>query len=128
MTMDRDGVLISPKTLPVDPVLPPVEPDTSSEFRRPEAARVDYLIDDSGNRVHVPENSAIRNTGSTEAAVGGTSPASWSRWAIMILGALILIIALWQVFGGAPGTDVQPGSPTAQPVVEPVLELPAEQL
>jgi len=34
-----------------------------------------------------------------------------------------VVLAL-QIFGGAPGTDVQPGTPVAEPVVEPVIETP----
>ncbi|PXA96240.1 hypothetical protein DMC47_18215 [Nostoc sp. 3335mG] len=84
----------------------------------PGAAKVDYLLDENASRIDVPAGSTIKPTSDTEAAVGGTSPTNWWLYGLVGLAVVVAIVLLMQVFSGAPGTDVQPGSPTSEPVVE----------
>ncbi len=84
----------------------------------PEAAKVDFLVDENGSRIDVPDNAGIRPAGPAEASVGGTGPTNWWLYGLVALAIVIAILFLLQMFSGAPGTDVQPGTPTAEPVVE----------
>lgn len=84
----------------------------------PSVAKVDGLIDENGSRIELPAGTDIRPTGDVEAAMGGTSPTNWWLYGVLGLAIVIAIIFLMQMFSGAPGTDVEPGSPTAEPMVE----------
>ena len=90
----------------------------------PKVANVDFLIDENGSRVDVPDNSTLKVAGEHEATVGATGPTNWWLYGLIGLAIIIALLFLMQMFTGAPGTDVQPGSPVAEPVVEPVA--PAE--
>ncbi len=80
-----------------------------------EAARVDFLVDENGERIDVPDDSGVQPTRDSERAIGATSPASWWRWSLVALGAVALVLLIMQVFSGTPGTNVQPGTPVAAP-------------
>ncbi|KQN76901.1 hypothetical protein DevBK_11015 [Devosia sp. BK] len=84
------------------------------------SANVDFLVDEKGSRIDVPPDSAIHATGDAEAAIGGTSPTNWWLYGLIGLGIVIALVLAMQMFSGAPGTDVQPGTPTAEPVAEQV--------
>ncbi|MCS6761399.1 MAG: hypothetical protein MO846_05010 [Candidatus Devosia symbiotica] len=43
----------------------------------PNVARVDALIDETGARIEVPEDSAIKVAGEHEATVGATGSTNW---------------------------------------------------
>jgi len=89
---------------------------------RPGVARVDYLVDENGARVDVPDDSEISVTDDVELSVASTSPTNWWQISLIALGIVALILLILQFFGGTPGTDVQPGTPTAvveQPVSAP---------
>jgi len=80
---------------------------------RPAVARVDYLVDENGSRIDLPEDSEITVTDDVERAVASTSPTNWWQLGLVGMGIVALIILVLQLFGGTPGTDVQPGTPTA---------------
>ena len=80
-----------------------------------EAARVDFLVGENGKRIDVPDDRGVQPTHDSERAIGATSPAGWWRWSLVALGAVALVLLILQVFGGTPGTDVQPGTPVAAP-------------
>jgi hypothetical protein len=89
---------------------------------RPAVARVDYLVDENGQKLDVADDSEITVTSDVERAVASTSPTSWWQIGLVGVGVVALILLLLQLFGGTPGTDVQPGTPTAevqQPVATP---------
>ena len=89
---------------------------------RPTVARVDYLIDENGQKLDVADDSEITVTNDIERAVASTSPTNWWQISLVALGIVAFILLLLQLFGGTPGTDVQPGTPTAevqQPVATP---------
>ncbi|MFD1253066.1 MULTISPECIES: hypothetical protein [Devosia] len=86
--------------------------------RETEAAKVDFLVDENGSRIDVPDDSGIRVAGEHEASVGGTGPTNWWLYGLIALGIVIAFLLVLQLFSGAPGTDVQPGTPTSQPVTE----------
>lgn len=83
-------------------------------------ADVDALIDENGSRIEVPKDSEIKVAGEHEATVGATGPTNWWLYGLGALAIIIAIVLLMQMISGAPGSDVQPGSPVAAPVVEPV--------
>ena len=81
-------------------------------------AKVDYLVDENGSRVDVPDDSAVRVATSVEQQVGATGPANWWRLGLIALGAIALILLVMQLIGGGSGvptTDVVPGTPTTPP-------------
>jgi len=86
---------------------------------RPSVARVDYLVDENGARVDVPDNSEISVTDDVERSVASTSPTNWWQISLIGLGIVALILLVLQLLNGTPSTDVQPGTPTA------VVEQPA---
>ncbi|MGV8856599.1 MAG: hypothetical protein ACOH2L_18400 [Devosia sp.] len=84
-------------------------------------ADVDALIDENGSRIEVPEDSEIKVAGEHDATIGATGPTNWWLYGLGALAIIIAIVLLMQVISGAPGSDVQPGSPVAAPVVEPAV-------
>ena len=84
-------------------------------------ADVDFMVDENGSRIDVPEDSELKVAGEHEQTVGATGPTNWWLYGLGALAIMIAIVLLMQVFSGAPGTEMQPGSPVAQPVVDPVL-------
>jgi hypothetical protein len=89
---------------------------------QPEVAKVDFLVDENGSRIDVPDDAGIRPAGAAEASVGGTGPTNWWLYGLVAMAIVIFILLLLQVFSGAPGTDMQPGTPTSEPVVETPVE------
>jgi hypothetical protein len=81
---------------------------------RPAAAKVDYLIDENGQKLDVPDDSELTVTDDIERSVGSTSPTSWWQVGLIGLGIVAFILLMLQIFNGAPGTDVQPGTPIAE--------------
>lgn len=92
-------------------------PDKTEE-PAPSVAKVDFLIDEKGSRIEVPQDSDLRPTGDIEAAMGGTSPGQWWLYGLVAIVVVAAIVLAMQMFSGAPGTAVQPGTPTAAPVTE----------
>jgi hypothetical protein len=81
---------------------------------RPTAAKVDYLIDENGQKLDVPDDSELTVTDDIERSVGSTSHTSWWQMGLIGLGIVAFILLMLQIFNGAPGTDVQPGTPVAE--------------
>ncbi|WDR06713.1 hypothetical protein PSQ90_04445 [Devosia rhodophyticola] len=51
-------------------------------------------------------------------AARANTPTNWWRAGLIGLAIVIAVLLALQLLMGAPGTDVQPGTPTAEPVVE----------
>lgn len=88
----------------------------------PEAAKVDYLVDENASRIEMPhDNEGIAPARDGEAAVGATGPTNWWRLGLVVLGAIALVLLVLQLMNGgartdvAPGTPVTPAAPAAQP-------------
>lgn len=92
------------------------------EVHSPQVAKVDVLVDENGSQVDVPDGSGLKVAGDHDPTVGATGPTNWWLYGLGALAIIIAILLVLQVFSGAPGTDTLPGSPTAEPVVEPVIE------
>jgi hypothetical protein len=88
------------------------------DSKAPDVASVDALIDENGSRIDLPDRTKLRPTSDPEAAVGATSPTNWWLYGIVGLAIVVVVLFAMQMLNGAPGTDVQPGSPTSAPVVE----------
>jgi len=88
----------------------------------PTVAEVDVLIDENGSRIDVPDASPIKVAGEHEATIGATGPTNWWLYGVIGLGIVIAVLFLMQMFQGAPATNVQPGTPTAESVVAPVAD------
>ncbi|MFP9136444.1 hypothetical protein ACLI1C_04600 [Devosia sp. XGJD_8] len=93
---------------------------TAPKQPQPTVASVDHLVDENGSRIDVPDGSAIKVAGEHEATVAATGPTNWWLYGVLGLAIVIALLFLMQMFNGAPGSDVQPGTPSAEPVVEPV--------
>ncbi|ODT80792.1 MAG: hypothetical protein ABS76_15125 [Pelagibacterium sp. SCN 64-44] len=92
-----------------------------ADIREPkvrEDAKVDFLVDENGAKVELPENSAIKVAGEHEPTIGATGPTNWWLYGLGALAIIVAILLVLQIFSGAPGTDMQPGTPTSEPVVE----------
>ena len=86
------------------------------------AASVDYLVDENGAPLDVPDGSTVRPARNNEETVGSTGPTNWWGYGLIALAAIALVLVLMQVFSGSPGTDVQSGTPVAEPdVTSPVV-------
>ncbi|HHY51152.1 MAG TPA: hypothetical protein GYA10_15575 [Alphaproteobacteria bacterium] len=81
----------------------------------PGSAEVDYLVDENGSPIDVPDDTVVRPARDDRAAVAATGPTNWWRRGLIALAIVVLILLLLQLFQGTPGTDVQPGTPTAAP-------------
>jgi hypothetical protein len=89
---------------------------------RKKAASVDYLVDENGAALDVPDGSTVRPARTDEESVGSTGPTNWWGYGLIALAAIALVLVLTQVFSGSPGTDVQSGTPVAEPdVTTPVV-------
>ena len=94
---------------------------TVSKFpQQPTVADVDALVDENGSRIEVPAGSELKVAGEHDDVVASTSPTNWWLYGLIALAIVIAIVLALQVFNGAPGSSVQPGTPTAAPVVDPV--------
>ena len=87
----------------------------------PEVARVDHMVDENGARVEVPNDSGLRAANNGDPTVGSTGPTNWWLYGLIGMAILIAVLLIMQLMTGAPGTDVQPGSPVSEPVVEPAV-------
>lgn len=85
----------------------------------PTIANVDSLVDENGARIDVPEDTSIKVAGEHDETIGGTGPTNWWLYGLVGLAIVIAVLLILQLFNGAPGSDVQPASPTSAPVVEP---------
>ncbi|SMQ58710.1 hypothetical protein SAMN06295905_0121 [Devosia lucknowensis] len=96
------------------------------ELHSPQVAKVDHMVDENGSRLDVPDGSGLKVAGEHDPTTGATGPTNWWLYGLGALGIIIAILLVLQIFSGAPGTDMQPGTPTSAPVVEPVVETPAQ--
>jgi hypothetical protein len=84
----------------------------------PKVASVDFLIDENASRIDVPDESDLKIADEHDIIVGGTGPTNWWLYGLIALGVIIGLLLILQMFSGAPGTDMQPGTPTSAPVSE----------
>lgn len=85
----------------------------------PTVANVDFLVDENGSRIDVPDGSPIKVAGEHEESVAAAGPTNWWLYGVIALAIVVAVLFLMQMFQGAPATDVQPGSPTSESVVAP---------
>ena len=97
---------------------------TAPQQPTPTVAQVDTLVDENGARIDVPDGSGLKGAGEHEASVGAAGPTNWWVYGLVALAIVVAILFLLQMFNGAPGTDVQPGSPSSEPVVAPAAPTP----
>ncbi len=88
------------------------------EAYSPQVAKVDHLVDENGSKIDVPDGSGIKVAGEHEASVGAAGPTNWWLYGLVALAIIVALLLVMQMFSGAPGTDMQPGTPTSEPVVE----------
>lgn len=88
-----------------------------------ESAKVDFLVDEKGSRIELPqENEGIRGARDRDPTVGGTGPTNWWRLGLVVIAAIALVLLVMQMMSGGARTDVVPGTPTT-----PGPEAPAPQ-
>lgn len=90
----------------------------AKEKHSPQVAKVDYLVDENAAKLDVPDGSGLKVAGEHDPTVGSTGPTNWWLYGLGALAIIIAILLVMQVFSGAPGTDMQPGTPTSDPVIE----------
>ncbi|ODT73281.1 MAG: hypothetical protein ABS75_00995 [Pelagibacterium sp. SCN 63-23] len=93
----------------------------SEKDRAPDVANVDMLVDENGSGIELPDNRPIQVAGEHDATIGAAGPTNWWLYGLGALAIIIAILLVLQIFSGAPGTDMQPGTPSSAPVVEPVI-------
>lgn len=80
------------------------------------AAQVDFLVDENGSRVELPDDSTVKVAGDADKTVGATGPTNWWRIGLVMLAILVLLLLALQIFGGGPPTtNVVPGTPVTAP-------------
>ena len=90
---------------------------------RRDTAKVDFLVDENGSRIDVPDDSTLRTTTEVEQAVGSTGPTLWWQMGLIALAAIALIMLILQFAGGGPpATDVSPGTPGTAPINQPIAQ------
>lgn len=72
--------------------------------RQPTVARVDHIVDERGNVIDVPDDTALRVSSNVEDTVGNTGPTSWWRRGLIALGIVAALLLLLQLMGGNTGT------------------------
>lgn len=82
---------------------------------RPEVARVDYLVDENGARLDLPDDTGLKVATAADESVGGTGPSGWWRIGLVALAVLALVLLITQVMSGGAGTEMIPGTPTVAP-------------
>lgn len=87
-----------------------------AEPRNGRAAEVDQMVDENASPLDVPDNSRLEVAADDQPTVGATGPTNWWRIGLIALGIVALMLLLLQLFGGAPSTEMVPGSPTSEPV------------
>ena len=102
---------------------------TSPKEPGPQVANVDFLVDENGARLDVPDNSTLKVAGEHDATVASTGPTNWWLYGLVGLAVVVAVLFLLQMFQGAPATDVQPGTPTSESVVAPATDpaVPVQQ-
>jgi hypothetical protein len=81
----------------------------------PDVARVDYAVDEQGNPIELPKDSTLKVASELDPSIGGTTPANWWRYGLVVLAVIAGILLALQFLGGNKGTDVVPGTPVAAP-------------
>ena len=79
---------------------------------RPAVARVDYLVDEHGSKLDVPDDSEVTVTNDVERVVASTSPTNWWQVSLVALGIVAFILLMLQLFGGTPVAEQQQPTPT----------------
>ena len=85
---------------------------------RPGVAQVDFVVDEAGNPIEVPDDTTLKAATEVEQTVGATGPTNWWRLGLAALAVLIAIVLVLRFAGGNTGTDVIPGTPVAAPQTE----------
>ena len=86
-----------------------------SHDNEPKVAKVDYLVDEKGYQVDVPDDSTLKVATDAEPTVGATGPTNWWRIGLIALAIVAAILLVLQLLNGNTGTDMVRGTPTAAP-------------
>ena len=78
-------------------------------------AEVDFLVDENGQKLDLPDDTTLKVATGVEQTVGGTGPTAWWRYGLVALLIVAAILVALQFLGGNTGTAVIPGTPTAAP-------------
>jgi len=78
---------------------------------------VDPIVGERDGRIDAAGTVAVEPTSIAERAVRTTSPTNWWLLGLLALAIVIAILFAMQMLNGAPGTAVQSGTPTSEPVV-----------
>ena len=82
-------------------------------------SRVDYMVDENATRLELNDNAQVAQATDAEPTLASTGPTNWWRTGLIALAIVAALLLILQVAGGWPGTDVQPGTPVADPQTAP---------
>lgn len=87
----------------------------SADVRRtPKVARVDQLVDENGQPISLPENSALEVSREDDATVGGTGPTNWWKRGLIAVGIVVVILLAFQLLASNTRSPVTaPAATTA---------------
>lgn len=88
---------------------------SENDKREQPAPRADFSVNENPGRVDVAESSTIRPGAEGEPIVAAGGPTNWWRAGIIAIVIVAALLFALQMLGGWPGTDVQPGTPVAEP-------------
>ena len=88
---------------------------TIEHTREPVVAKVDTLVDENGNKIDVPDDTALKIATDVEQVTGATGPTNWWRLRLIGIGIVAAILLGLQMLNGNTGTEMIPGTPTAAP-------------
>jgi len=77
------------------------KPATTKPVIEPGVERVDFLVDEEGEVVNLPEAAAPEIEEEIEEAVEATSPSAWFGWGLFALGGIIALLGLLQAISRA---------------------------
>ncbi|HWA19343.1 MAG TPA: hypothetical protein VG757_10130 [Devosia sp.] len=80
-----------------------------------DVAQVDYLVDENGQKLDVPNDTTLKIATDVEQTVGGTGPTAWWGYGLVALLIVAAILLALQLLGGNGGTNMIPGTPTTAP-------------
>ncbi|AKR54230.1 hypothetical protein GCM10011321_25790 [Youhaiella tibetensis] len=86
----------APAPKPATPRKPATRKAAAKPVIEPGVERVDFLVDEEGDVVELPESQAPEIEEEIEEAVEATSPSAWFGWGIFALGGLIAVLGLLQ--------------------------------
>jgi hypothetical protein len=79
----------------------------------PKVAQVDQVIDENGQPLALPEDSALVIAHNVEETLGGTGPTNWWRYGLIGFVIVVAMLLLFQLLLGRTSTPTPPAAAPA---------------